>query len=87
VNSGLEYLEDHPDLWRWMNRCPACGAVGHRPELPEGNDSKTDALSLAAKNLRSLFCCLPIYDDGRCQKCHTRTNRWGPRSEGFGIDE
>lgn len=68
-----------------MNRCPACGVIGYKPELPECDPN--NGLGIAPEKLRNLFSRLPLRDDGRCDKCHARTDQWGPRADGFGIDE
>ncbi len=86
MRDGLEYLEDNPNLWQWMNRCPACGAIGYKPELPEfGGTNKN--VGAASRDLRNLFACLPICEDGRCERCHEKRELWQRHSESYGIDE
>jgi hypothetical protein len=65
---GLHYLRMYPHLWKWMNRYPGCGFVGYKPELPEFDYS--NGLGLAPRNLRAMFPCLPLGDDGFCDQCH-----------------
>jgi hypothetical protein len=84
VQNGLEYLEDNPTMWHWVNRCPACGSIGYKPELAD--DSKSNCPAAAAP-LRTLFPCLAIHDDGRCDRCHQKSSGWGPYAAGFGMDE
>lgn len=86
MRDGLDYLEDNPALWQWMNRCPACGAIGYKPELPEFN-ARNNHLDTAFKKLRSLFDCLPIRDDGRCDRCHAKSAQWQLHSESYGTDD
>ena len=32
---GIDYLKRYPHLWKWINTCNGCGAVGYKPDLPE----------------------------------------------------
>ncbi|HTE56554.1 MAG TPA: hypothetical protein VK698_37130 [Kofleriaceae bacterium] len=59
------YLQQYPELERWINRCVSCHAAGHRPDLPE----KFDAATLAPRNLRRYFGPLALDEHGRCDAC------------------
>jgi len=68
ISNGLLYLQDYPKLWKWINRCPACGSLGHKPELPESLPQ-----SAAPGNIRKYFPCMPLTENGLCEQCHQST--------------
>jgi hypothetical protein len=60
------YLKQYPDLNRWLNQCPSCGARGYKPELP---DNIYPHFNVAADNLRKFFRPLAINELGLCEQC------------------
>ena len=61
---NLRYLQMYPHLWKWMNRCGACGHLGYKPELPPRIGQ-----GVAAQNLRKYFPELAVNSIGLCAQC------------------
>ena len=60
-----QYLKEYPvATGRWLNRCPSCGSVGHKPEMP-----KQVGVGVLAKNLRSHFSPMALGESGLCNQC------------------
>jgi hypothetical protein len=59
-----DYLQMYPRFLKWINQCAACGAKGHKPELPAN-----DAPRFTGQNLRRYFTPLGINSDGLCEQC------------------
>ena len=62
-----QYLAMYPQLEKWLNHCPICGARGRKPEIPDsicgfvGNH--------ASRNLKRMFPILEVDEDGFCLIC------------------
>ena len=61
-----QYLEQYPDLHRWLNVCLACGMRGYKPDLPENIYRH---FNVAADHLRRFFRPLRLNDTGLCNVC------------------
>jgi hypothetical protein len=61
------YFKMYPDLQKWVNSCPFCGARGRKPEMPDaigGGHSK-----IAANNVRKMLPVLEVDASGFCLTC------------------
>jgi hypothetical protein len=65
-----EYLRQYPQFERWINRCVSCGAVGHKPDMPEHIGGEH---SIGARYLRRHFRPLALDEVGRCEQCLAAT--------------
>jgi hypothetical protein len=61
---ATEYLNDHPELQKWIHACRLCHRVGHRVDLPQKL-----GMGVAAQNLRRYFPQLILDGHGRCEQC------------------
>ena len=68
-NDGLLYLQDYPQLRKWINQCVACQQVGSKPELPD-----SIGVGVAARNLRRYFRPLLLNEIGLCEQCSNAMN-------------
>lgn len=66
---GLDYIRMYPRLMKWINTCSGCGAIGHKPELPEQITRKGGQWTVCAQNLRRFFKELVVNDVGLCGIC------------------
>jgi len=73
LGDGESYLASFPKLNRWINRCVACGRVGHKPELPEHVGQPH--FNLGASTLRRLFEPLEVDENGVCDQCQLANER------------
>jgi hypothetical protein len=60
------YLRRYPYLHKWLNVCAACGARGHKPEMPE---NIFPGPNVAARHLRKVFRPLELNEMGLCPQC------------------
>ena len=63
---GDAYVDQYPDLVRWLRTCTLCGATGHDPELP---DQPFPHFTMGARNIKAYFPPLSIDEHGRCDMC------------------
>lgn len=65
-----QYLQMYPDLQRWVNQCPLCGARGRMPQMPDCVGSNWEVTGkIAAKTLRQMLPELELDEDGFCLTC------------------
>jgi hypothetical protein len=69
---GDSYLQEFPDLVRWLNVCSRCGARGYKPELPANIYPHPN---IAANELRKHFAPLALNAEGVCSECEAALAR------------
>ena len=62
-----QYLSMYPQLQKWVNHCPLCGARGRKPEMPDSIGSMNG--NVAARNLERMLPVLEVDQDGFCIVC------------------
>ena len=70
--NGLSYLEQYPQLNKWINRCICCGSIGYKPNLPESltaNSSRGEYKTAGATNLRKYFQPFTVNELSICEIC------------------
>ena len=60
------YLQEYPRLKKWINECPACHAMGYKPEMPEHIGGE---LSWAGTVIRKALKPMDVDDAGFCLIC------------------
>ena len=62
-----QYLGMYPQLQKWINHCPLCGARGRKSDMPDaisGTEGNT-----AAHHLKRMLPALEVDEDGFCMVC------------------
>lgn len=59
-----KYLNDYPEVRKWLNECMVCHSVGYKPEMPEKIHP-----GQMAENLRKFFSPLGVNDISICNDC------------------
>ena len=59
-----QYLNDYPEVRRWLNECMVCHTLGYKPEMPE-----TIYPGSMAENIRKFFSPLKVNDISICDDC------------------
>ena len=62
-----QYLGMYPQLQKWFNHRPLCGARGRKPEMPDSISSMNG--NVAARNLEQMLPVLEVDQDGFCIVC------------------
>ena len=62
-----QYLAMYPQLQKWLNHCPICGARGRKPEMPDSICGFNG--NVASHNLKRMFPILEVDEDGFCRVC------------------
>lgn len=71
-NELNDYLRLYPSLRKWINECPACHAIGYKPEMPEHIG---DEYSIAGENIRKMTRPMEVDELGFCLVC----SKWRQR--------
>ncbi|MFC5647546.1 hypothetical protein ACFPYJ_00065 [Paenibacillus solisilvae] len=73
-NKALEYLNNYPKLWKWMNQCRNCGHIGYKPNLPEHihPDYAVPHLKWNDDYIRRYFKPLSVNENGFCDICNQK---------------
>ena len=61
-----QYLTQYPKLQRWVVQCPACGARGYTPSMPEQILGRP---TMADRALRKMLQPLETDEEGFCTTC------------------
>ena len=62
-----QYLAMYPNLQKWVNLCPICGARGRRPDMPDEIGSMNGKVS--AHTLKRMLPVLEVDQNGICLSC------------------
>ena len=62
-----QYLEMYPNLQKWVNHCPICGARGRKSEMPNAIGAMYG--EIAANRLRRMLPVLEVDKGGFCLVC------------------
>ena len=66
LNKSEVYIQQYPQLKKWINQCVCCQTKGHKLFLP--NVIKTPDVFMF-DNLKKLFKPLELNEDGLCEFC------------------
>lgn len=64
---NLRYLQLNPLAWKWLNRCAACGRLGHKENLPERVGH-----GMGTGEIRRRFPQLVLNRVGLCSECASK---------------
>lgn len=59
-----QYLNDYPEIRRWLNECLVCHSVGYKPELPVKIYP-----GQMAENIRKFYSPLVVNEISICDDC------------------
>lgn len=71
-DNGMQYLQQYPDLKKWINTCICCGQSGYDPNMPEvltANWGQGEVRTAKAYYIKKYFRAMSVNDLGICETC------------------
>lgn len=78
-DNGSNYIQQFPQLKKWINTCVCCGESGYDPSLPEVLTSswgQGEIKTVAADHIRKFFKPMCVNELGICEDCQKVHNRY-----------
>ena len=64
------YVQNYPEMKKWVNQCIICQTTGYKPNLPENIYP-----GVLAQNIRKIYTQLEVNEINICNDCEKHLNK------------